>query len=153
MLHGSTRPLRTVPPPSYLLQPRSPSWSISTAHPDDLYAMLTNLTWYIGGAHVTEPTASDLANVRKGDIACLVPPMGDKTDAYGVAFGNDCMYFRYDPDDALGCAFWLHRRECIAPAPGKRAIPHAPARSALKRANPARRRHAEPRALFVVGSH
>ena len=95
--------------------------AVSAAHPDDLFAMLSNLTWWIAGEHVAEPTMEQMMNLPKGSFAAIVPPMGDKTDAYGDVFGSDIMYFAYDPDDVLGCARWLRLREISAPAPGLRA--------------------------------
>jgi hypothetical protein len=95
--------------------------AVSTAHPDDLCAMLSNLTWWIAGEHVVEPTVEQMVNLPAGSYAAIVPPMGDKTDAYGDVFGSDIMYFGYDPSDVLGCARWLRLREISAPAPGRRA--------------------------------
>lgn len=91
--------------------------SVSTAHPDDFQILLCNVSWWVGGEHVTEPTTADLLRVRPGDFVSIVPPPGDKTDAYGNAFGSDRMWFEYDPTDVLGCAQWLLRRELAAPAP------------------------------------
>ena len=94
--------------------------SISTAHPDDLYAVLANIAWFIDGDWRTEPTIEQLKTVRDGDLMRFMPPMGDKTDAYGQNFGHEYMYFRVDSSDPLSCAHWLLRRELVAPPAGRR---------------------------------
>ena len=55
----------------------------------------------------------------------FMPPMGDKTEAFGQNFGHEYMYFRVDSTDPLSCAHWLLRRELVAPPKGRRdATPH-----------------------------
>ena len=94
--------------------------SISTAHPDDLYATLANISWFVDGEWRTEPTVTQLKTVKDGDLMRFMPPMGDKTDAYGQNFGHEFMYFRVDSADPLSCAHWLLKRELCAPPSGRR---------------------------------
>ncbi|KAL1496525.1 hypothetical protein AB1Y20_016478 [Prymnesium parvum] len=43
--------------------------SVSTAHPDDFQILLCNVSWWLGGEHVSEPTRQDLQRVRPGNLA------------------------------------------------------------------------------------
>lgn len=42
--------------------------SVSTAHPDDFQILLCNVTWWLSGEQVVEPTRNDLHRVRPGDF-------------------------------------------------------------------------------------
>jgi hypothetical protein len=43
--------------------------SISTAHPDDLYAMMSNIAWFVDGDWCTEPTVEQLETIKGANTA------------------------------------------------------------------------------------
>ena len=90
--------------------------ALTAAHSDDLYIMLANVSWYVDGTLIVDPTPADINRVADGDIVRVIPPAGDKTDAYGDVFGTDAMYFRVNSSDPLSCANWLLKRERLAPS-------------------------------------
>ena len=94
--------------------------SISTAHPDDLYATLANIVVVRRRRVVHGADRAQLETVKDGDLMRFMPPMGDKTDAFGQNFGHEYMYFRVDSADPLSCAHWLLKRELCAPPAGRR---------------------------------
>ena len=46
------------------------------------YLTRADVTWMIGGVSVTDPTPAQLAQLKPGDCAILVPPRS-KTDQFG----------------------------------------------------------------------
>ena len=91
-----------------------------------------HLRWRIGGVYVAEPTAEQLANLADGDFAVLIPPTS-KADQFGLEWGPNPIYLRFDSAELVNAARELRDLELAWPLLG------------------AERRHRQ-HALFVDGS-
>lgn len=72
-----------------------------------------NLTWIIDGKPVAAPTWKQLAGLRKGDYAVIIPPPS-KADPYGMRWGNNPIYLPFNASTAINAGRALAQWELQA---------------------------------------
>lgn len=84
-----------------------------------------HLRWRFGGGEITaDPTPEQLRGMRQGDYAILIPPTS-KADQFGLEWGPNPIYLRYDAGETVSAAAALRDLELVWPLHGEQRRAHA----------------------------
>ena len=83
-----------------------------------------HLRWRIAGVPMAAPSAEQLRSLAPGDFAILIPPTS-KADQFGLEWGPNPIYLRYDPGEEVNAARELRDLELRYPLEGDARRAHA----------------------------